>query len=110
MKFMLFFKGGLPQPQYKDTHNMLWRELTEDLQSKGMLESGAPFGEDGKKITMQAVNDWRPKKEDLTGYMVINVPSMDEAVRIVKRAPHTSLGGSTVIRTCMAMEPAMSVR
>ncbi len=108
MKFMLFFKGGTPQLQGKDAHNMLWHELMEDLRSKGVLESGAFFGELGKKITQKAVYDWRPKKEDLTGYMVINVTSMEEAVKIVNRAPHSGLGGSTVIRTCLATEPAMA--
>jgi hypothetical protein len=109
MKFMLFFKGGIPQPQYREAHNLLWQELMEDLRSRGALESGAPFGEAGKKITMKAVSDWRPEKEDLTGYMVLNVPSMEEAVAIAKKAPHANLGGSTVIRACVVMEPAVSI-
>jgi hypothetical protein len=109
MQFMLFFKGVVPQ-QDKELINRQWNDFMDELRSKGMFESGAAFGETGKKITAQAVNDWRPKKEDLTGYIVINVSSMEEAVKIANKAPNIGLGGSTVIRNCMAMEPAMSIR
>ncbi len=108
MKFMLFFKGGVPKPQDKKAHDRLWQEFTEDLHSKGVLESGAAFGENGKRVTQNIISDWTPQKDDLTGYMVITASSFDEAVEVAKKAPHTRLGGSTVIRECMAMQPAMA--
>jgi hypothetical protein len=109
MKFMLFFKGGLPKEQDREAHGRLWQEYMEELKNRKMFESGAAFGLNGRKVTQNIISEWSPKKDDLTGYLVINASSFEQAVEIAKGAPHTRLGGSTVIRECVVMQPALSV-
>jgi hypothetical protein len=37
---------------------------------------------------------------DIYGYLLVNASSLDEVVDIVRQAPHTELGGKTIIRPC----------
>jgi hypothetical protein len=105
---MCFFKSGEVKQQDKEKLMKSWNEWTQDLKEKGYIESGAAFGEGGKLITQKTVSDYRVKKDDLTGYLVLNVSNEQEAINLAKQSPDLPYGGSTVIRPCAEMrEPVM---
>jgi hypothetical protein len=40
------------------------------------------------------------RETDIYGYLLVNAASLDEVVGMARQAPHTELGGKTIIRPC----------
>jgi hypothetical protein len=104
-KFLLLMEGLAAQPAATDeqtqAYNRKWMDWVGSLVKAGTLESGLPLQPVAKEVTKDAVSDRPLQTRDIYGYMVINAPSLDDATEIVRQAPHTELGGMTIIRPCL---------
>lgn len=108
MQKFLFLMLGLPaQPGATDdqtrAYSLQWAQYMGSLAQRGALESGAPLEPTGKTVTSRTVADLQLAIPDTYGFMVVNAPSLDEAIAIAREAPHIGLGGSTVVRPCVAV-------
>jgi hypothetical protein len=99
---------GLPgQPNADDdktqAYNRKWRAYMGSLAQRGALESGAPLQPVAKAVRRESVDDAKLATPDLYGFMVVNAASLDDAIAIAREAPHMALGGSTIVRPCVAL-------
>ena len=83
MKKFVFIPVGFETP----TEEIMdaWNNWFESIGDK-MVDSGSPLGP-GREITSTGTNELPLGLESLTGYMIINADSMDEAEKIAKDAP-----------------------
>ena len=82
-------------------YNLKWREYMDSLARRGALESGAPLAPAGKTVSKKAMEDTKLTTPDIYGFMVVNAPSLDDAIAIAREAPHIALGGETIVRPCV---------
>jgi hypothetical protein len=103
-KFLLLLEGLAAQPSAPDeqtrAYNRRWVDWIGSLVQGGVLESGSPLTATAKQVTKDSASDYPLRARDIYGYLVLNAESLDEVVDIVRRAPHTELGGKTIIRPC----------
>jgi hypothetical protein len=103
-KFLLLLEGLAAQPAASDeqtqAYNRKWIEWIRSLVQAGTLESGLPLTPIAKEVTRDSVSDRPLQTEDIYGYLLVNAASLDAVVDIVRQAPHTELGGKTIIRPC----------
>ncbi len=103
-KFLLLLEGLAAQPSASDeqtqAYNRRWVNWISSLVQAGTLESGLPLAPAAKEVTRDSVLDRPLQAEDIYGYLLVNAPSLDEVIDIVRQAPHTELGGKTIIRPC----------
>jgi hypothetical protein len=103
-KFLLLLEGLAAQPSASDeqtsAYNRKWIEWIGSLVKAGILESGLPLTATAKEVTKDSVSDLPLRATDIYGYLLVNAGSLDEVVGIVRQAPHTELGGKTIIRPC----------
>ncbi|NTW22969.1 hypothetical protein HGA34_05555 [Candidatus Falkowbacteria bacterium] len=102
-KFILFFRGGTPSPEKKDENMKEWNAWMTNLFKSGVIESGLPLTDEGVAVTEGGVRKFHEGSHDVSGYLIINVHSSEEAVEIAKSAPHIAMGGSTEVREAMPM-------
>jgi hypothetical protein len=105
-QFMLLFVG-LAAPTRADdpltqAYEEKWADWMGGLARDGALVSGGPFLATGKRVGRDATYDLLSETVDLGGYALLDVASIDDAAGIARRAPHTALGGSTIVRPIMA--------
>jgi hypothetical protein len=110
MQKFLFLMLGLPgQPGAPDdqtqAYNLKWGQYMASLAQRGALEAGAPLEPRGKTVSSRTAADLQLARPDTYGFMVVNAPSLDDAVAIAREAPHMALGGTTVVRPCVAVSP-----
>jgi len=95
---------GTAQPTASDeqtqAYNRKWTDWIRSLVQAGSLESGLPLTPTAKEVTKNSVSDRSLQAEDVYGYLLVNAPSLDAVVDLVRQAPHTELGGKTIIRPC----------
>jgi hypothetical protein len=105
-QFMLLFVGLAAPEQADDTQTLAYEEKWADWMSglarEGSLSSGGPFLATGKRVERDATVDLTLDTVDIGGYALIDVASIDVAAKIAEQAPHTALGGSTLVRPIMA--------
>lgn len=106
-KYLLFFMAGEETMQDMNPSDpkvqegiRKWTAWMDNLKSRGALESGMPLKKGGKNVGKRS-SDYKMRKTDVSGYMVINAGSMEEAMKIAKESPHKEMGGKTVVRECM---------
>ena len=103
-KFLLLLEGLGSQPSASDeqtqAYNRKWVEWIGSLVQAGTLESGLPLTPTAKVVSKDSVSDLPLKTEDIYGYLLVNAPNLEAVVDIVRQAPHTELGGKTIIRPC----------
>jgi hypothetical protein len=99
---MLLFVGlGAPvqaEDAQTQTYVGTWEEWMADLAGAGALVSGGPFVNDGKWVDRDGATDLVLDKVDIGAYALVNTASIDDAIEAARRAPHTALGGSTIVR------------
>ena len=66
------------------------------------LESGGPFLGTGKRVDRDGVADLVLDRVDIGGYALVTADSIEDAAEFARQAPHTALGGSTIVRPLMA--------
>jgi hypothetical protein len=105
-RFMMLFIGRTAQPDADDAqtqdYNRHWGDYMAGLARDGALESGAPFEAGGRTVGRDSVTPLELADVDIGGYVLISVESLDAAVDIARRAPHIALGGTTIVRPCLA--------
>jgi hypothetical protein len=103
-KFLLLLEGLAAQPSASDeqtqAYNRKWMDWIGSLARSGTLESGLPLTPTATAVTKDSVADVPLQTRDIYGYLLVNAPSLDAVVDIVRKAPHTELGGRTIIRPC----------
>jgi hypothetical protein len=105
-QFMLLFVG-LTAPELADdsqtqAYTARWADWMSGLARDGAFASGGPFLATGKRVYRHAKVDFVVDTVDIGGYALIDVASIDDAAKVAEQAPHTVLGGSTIIRPIMA--------
>ena len=109
-QFMLLMVGYAAQPQASDAetsaYNAKWMEYFGELARSGALRAGAPFAPNGKRVQHDTVGDLELDTVDIGGFLLIDVDTLDAAVEIAGRAPHVALGGTTIVRPCLAVPPS----
>ena len=105
---MLLFVG-LAAPERADDaqtqhYEQEWADWMSGLARDGALSSGGPFLATGKRVDHDATVDLALDTIDIGGYALIDVASIDDATKIAEQAPHTALGGSTIVRPIMARQ------
>jgi hypothetical protein len=107
--FMMLYLGFAAQPSANDQqtldYNKQWADYMTELAGAGALESGSPFAPDGKVIRRDSVSPVELADVDVGGYALIKAESLDAAIELATRAPHIELGGTTIIRPCVAAGP-----
>jgi hypothetical protein len=108
-KYMLLFVGMAARPDATDAttedYNQRWMQWIGGLAQRGALESGAPFEPTGKRVEADSTADLELDTVDIGGYMLIEAADLDEAAALAREAPHMALGGSTIVRPCVAVGP-----
>jgi hypothetical protein len=103
-KFLLLLEGRGAQPSASDeqtaAYNRRWIDWISSLAEAGILESGLPLTSTAKEVTKDSVSDMPLRETDIYGYLLVNAASLDEVVGMARQAPHTELGGKTIIRPC----------
>lgn len=102
-KYILFFRGGSPSPEKREENMREWNAWLTALFKRGIVDSGLPLTNEGVMVTGSDVRRFHESSHDVTGYLIINAHSTEEAVEIGKSAPHIPLGGSTEVREAMPM-------
>jgi len=104
---MLLFAGGDPnltisakQSEEKKNQMKRWGDWVAGLSRNGVLESACPFLESGKVVSSNGTAEFHKGKDDFSGYVILNVPTEQNAVEIAGTAPHIIFGGKTVVRPC----------
>jgi hypothetical protein len=104
-KFLLLLEGLAAQPSAPDERTRAyyrrWADWIGSLVTSGVLESGLPLAASAKEVTKDSVSDRPLQAQDIYGYLVVNADSLDDVVDLVRQAPHTELGGKTIVRPCM---------
>lgn len=100
-KFLFLFKGlGYSSQDVTESYSKKWTDYIGELVKNGHLVAGSPLDTGGKVVVGKEVSDFKGEKVDIYGYMLIQAPSLEEAVELSKQAPHMALGGTTVVRPC----------
>jgi hypothetical protein len=105
-QFMLLFVGfGAPEQaddEETQAYARKWVDWMAGLARQGALESGGPFVGSGKRVERDGTADLVLDRVDIGGYALVTADSIDEAAEMAGRAPHTALGGATLVRPIMA--------
>ncbi len=106
-KFLFLFIGLASAPAAEDdqtrAYRQQWFDYTASLVEVGKMDSGLPLEPTAIAVKADSMEDRRLETEDVYGYMVVSAESMDEAIATARRAPHMALGGTTIIRPCIAI-------
>ena len=102
-KFILFFRGGRPSPEKRDENMKEWNAWMANLFKAGVVDSGLPLTDEAVSVSEAGARKFHEGSHDVSGYLIINVSSAEEAVEIAKSAPHIAFGGSTEVREAMPM-------
>jgi hypothetical protein len=101
--------ASMPQDESKKMFGE-YMAYTEELKKAGVMKSGAPLKpvstattvrvRDGKRLTTDG--PFAETKEQLAGYYLIDVPSLDEAIHWAGKCPSSRIG-SIEVRPIMEM-------
>jgi hypothetical protein len=80
---LIYDNGGFVGDKPMDEILKDWGVWFEELGSK-LVDGGNPFNNGAKKITKDGVSD---VEKGLSGYSIVKVASMDEAVELAKGCP-----------------------
>lgn len=117
MEYLLLFHSPAPELELEPddpsaaAHWQSWRAYLGALHAAGVARSGNALQPPYTATTIRVRGEQRQihdgpfadTKEMLGGYLVIEVPSLDEAIRWAERSP-SSLRGSTEVRPIRALE------
>jgi hypothetical protein len=93
MKFMIFFKGSSPCPGSAEAHKRRWGSWIAELKERGILEDVSVYG------IGRAETGPRLAGGKLTGYLIVNVSTEEEALDIAREAPDMALEGPSFCGT-----------
>jgi hypothetical protein len=64
--------------------------------------AGGPLQPRAQRVDRDGVTDIELDRIDVGGYALVSADSIDLATAIAATAPHTALGGSTIVRPVLA--------
>jgi hypothetical protein len=106
-QYILLFVGRVAAPDATDPQTVdyyqQWGEYMAGLAQSGQLRAGAPFEGNGKVVSREGVTDLELDEVDIGGYLLVEADSLEAAQEIAASAPHIALGGTTVVRPCIAV-------
>jgi hypothetical protein len=105
--YMFIFRGGAPEipdlsPTEMATHLRKWYAWAGELAKAGRHSGGRPLDNTGKTIRgrQRTVTDgpYAESKDLVTGSLVIEATSLEEATELAMDCPVFELGGSVEVR------------
>ena len=93
-------------PEQMQTHMKEVYAWIDDLSKKGIFSAAQPLTPEGKIVSgPNVVSDViaAESKEAVGGFFIVNVATMDEAVRIAQSAPMFANGGQLEVRRIAAL-------
>ena len=106
-KYMLIFRGGAVSrgdvsPSVLQAHLEKWYRWSDELAGQGRRNTGMPLGNRGKAVRghERIVTDgpYAESKDLVTGAMIIEASSLDDAVEVARGCPTYEFGGSVEVR------------
>jgi hypothetical protein len=105
-QFLLLFVGlGAPERAEDDATRAYageWATWMSDLAGHGHLVAGGPLQPHAQRVDRDGVTDVELDRVDVGGYALVSADSLESATAIAATAPHTKLGGSTIVRPVLA--------
>jgi hypothetical protein len=104
---MLIFRGGAVSrddvsPSVLQAHVEKWYTWADELARQGRCNVGTPLDNAGKAVRghERVVTDgpYAESKDLVTGAMIIEAASLDDAVEVARRCPTYEFGGSVEVR------------
>jgi hypothetical protein len=104
---MLIFRGGAVSrddvsPSVIQAHLEKWYAWSDELTRHGRNNVGTPLGNAGKAVRghEQLVTDgpYAESKDLVTGAMIVDADSLDDAVEVARGCPTYEFGGSVEVR------------
>ena len=104
-KFILLCRGGQVSDQQRGAHMQKWGAWMGGLAQSGKLAGGEPLQGGGKVISGggSKVDNAGSSADAVNGYILVNAPSLDEAVNIAKGCPLLEIGGNLEVRETVDM-------
>ena len=106
-RYMLIFRGGAVSrndvsPSVLQAHVEKWYRWADELAQQGRRNVGTPLDNGGKAVRGQEriVTDgpYAESKDLVTGAMIIDAASLDDAVAVARQCPTYEFGGSVEVR------------
>ena len=106
-RYMLIFRGGAVSrddvsPSVLQAHVEKWYRWSDELARQGRRNVGTALDNGGKAVGghERVVTDgpYAESKDLVTGAMIIDAASLDEAVEVARRCPTYEFGGSVEVR------------
>lgn len=101
--FLMLCRGGKVSDQERGAHMQKWGAWMGGLAQSGSLAGGAPLQGTGKVISGKGAGDAASGDDSVTGYIMVNAKSMDDAMKIAKGCPLLEIGGNLEIRESIDM-------
>ena len=104
-KFVFFFHGGRPTPENAEEHMRKWALWISSI-SHGQEVPGAPLHPTGKIISGpkgENVSDATSANDTISGYLIVEANSFDEAAVLAKGSPGLENGGTVEVKEVMPM-------
>lgn len=102
-KFILLCRGGQVSDQQRGAHMQKWGAWMGGLAQSGKLAGGEPLQGGGKVISDSKVDNAGSSADAVNGYILVNAPTLDEAVNIAKGCPLLEIGGNLEVRETVDM-------
>jgi hypothetical protein len=106
-RYMLIFRGGAVSrddvsPSVLQKHVERWYAWADELAREGRRNVGTPLGNEGKAVRgaerMVTDGPYAESKDLVTGAMIIEAASLDDALDVARRCPTYEFGGSVEVR------------
>jgi len=106
-RYMLIFRGGAVSrddvsPTVLQAHLEKWYAWADELAREGRRNVGTPLDDGGRAVRghERVVTDgpYAESKDLVTGAMIIDAASLDDAVEVARRCPTFEFGGSVEVR------------
>ena len=104
---MLIFRGGAVSrgdvsPSALQAHLEKWYAWSDELTRQGRRNLGTPLDNGGRAVrgTERVVTDgpYAESKDLVTGAMIVDAASLDDAVEVARGCPTYEFGGSVEVR------------
>jgi hypothetical protein len=104
-KYVVLFRGGTPKPEESEKHMKEWGQWMGMVFPSGV--TGHPFQKTGKVVSGKrgsTIKELPEKKDTVSGFMVFEAETYEEACAKIRKCPVFSTGGKVEVREVMPME------
>jgi hypothetical protein len=103
-KYVVLFRGGTPRPEEAEKHMKDWTEWMGMAFPQG--SQGHPLQQSGKMVSGKrgaTIKELPAKRDTVSGFMVFEAESYEEACARIRKCPVFSTGGKVEVREVMPM-------